>query len=170
MNSHDGSSAYQLRMGLFRVVCTNGLIVSRGAFPAVRVAHRGDVVDEVIAGAVEMSERFGALAAQVEQMEHRRMPDEEQLRFAERALAVRYAHTAEAGMRPSQLLMCRRPEDTGDNLWSTLNRVQENLLRGGLSRRAANGRLTRTRRITSISEDVRINTRLWDLAMEVLVA
>jgi hypothetical protein len=41
---------------------------------------------------------------------------------------------------------------------------------GGLSRRAASGRLTRTRRITSIREDVRLNGRLWDLAAEVLAA
>jgi hypothetical protein len=73
-------------------------------------------------------------------------------------------------MRPSQLLTGRREEDAGDDLWSTLNRVQENLLRGGLSRRAASGRLTRTRHITSIREDVRINGRLWDLASEVLAA
>ncbi|HEY4367114.1 MAG TPA: DUF932 domain-containing protein [Steroidobacteraceae bacterium] len=43
LNSHDGTSAYQLRMGIFRVVCTNGLIVSKGAFPAYCVSHRGNV-------------------------------------------------------------------------------------------------------------------------------
>ena len=48
LNSHDGTSAYQLRLGLFRAVCTNGLIVSVGAFPAYCVAHRGDVVDQVV--------------------------------------------------------------------------------------------------------------------------
>jgi hypothetical protein len=48
--------------------------------------------------------------------------------------------------------------------------VQENLLRGGLNRRSVSGRLTRTRRIRSIREDVRINSRLWDLAAETLAA
>ena len=170
LNSHDGTSAYQLRMGVFRVVCTNGLIVSQGAFPAYRVSHRGDVVDEVVTGALEVSERFGSLAAQVERMERRPMPQDEQIRFAERALAVRYPDPAQSGMRPSQLLTCRRIQDTGDDLWSVFNRVQENLLVGGLSRWAASGRLTRTRRITSIREDVRVNGRLWDLATEALAA
>ncbi|MGE0465318.1 MAG: DUF932 domain-containing protein [Steroidobacteraceae bacterium] len=170
LNSHDGTSAYQLRMGVFRVVCLNGLIVSQGAFPAYRVSHRGDVVDEVITGALEVSERFGSLAAQVERMERRPMPKDEQIRFAERALAVRYPEAAQSGMQPSQLLTCRRVQDTGDDLWSVFNRVQENLLVGGLSRWAASGRLTRTRRITSIREDVRLNGRLWDLATEVLAA
>src|ERR1700728_4255151 len=73
LNSHDGTSAYQLRVGLFRVVCTNGLIVSRGAFPTFSVAHRGNVVEDVVAHALGMSERFEALAAQVERMEQRRL-------------------------------------------------------------------------------------------------
>lgn len=94
----------------------------------------------------------------------------EQIRFAERALAVRYPEAAQSGMQPSQLLTCRRVQDTGDDLWSVFNRVQENLLVGGLSRWAASGRLTRTRRITSIRQDVRLNGRLWDLATEVLAA
>ena len=53
---------------------------------------------------------------------------------------------------------------------SSLNKVQENLLRGGLTRRSANGRLVRTRRISSIKEDVRINSGLWELAAEALAA
>src|SRR4029077_10844052 len=69
LNSHDGTSAYQLRVGLFRVVCTNGLVVSAGAFPVWRVAPRGDVVDDVARAALEISERFEVLAASVERME-----------------------------------------------------------------------------------------------------
>ena len=168
LNSHVGTSAYQLRLGIYRVVCTNGLIVSRGAFPACCVSHRGDIVDEVITGALEASERFEAMAGRVERMEHRRMPKDEQVGFAERALALRFPEPHLAGMQPSQLPTCRRTGDLGDDLWSTFNRVQENLLRGGIVRRVPTGRLTRTRRITSIREDVRLNSRLWDLAEEVL--
>jgi hypothetical protein len=170
LNSHDGTSAYQLRVGLFRVICTNGLIVSRGAFPTFSVAHRGNVVDDVVAHALGISERFEVLAAQVERMEQRRLFKDEQIHFAERALTLRYPDPAQAGMAASQLLNCRRVEDAGDDLFSILNRCQENLLRGGLSRRSVNGRLLRTRRITSIREDLRINSALWDIAAEVLAA
>ena len=62
LNSHDGTSAYQLRVGLLRVVCTNGLIVSAGVFPVWRVMHRGDVVADVVTAALQISERFDALA------------------------------------------------------------------------------------------------------------
>jgi hypothetical protein len=124
LNSHDGTSGYQLRMGIFRVVCTNGLIVSRGAFPGYCVSHRGNVVDEVIARALDISERFEGLALQVDRMEQRALLPAEQVSFAERALMLRYPEPAESGMQPSQLLTCRRIEDEGEDLWSTLNRVQ----------------------------------------------
>jgi Domain of unknown function (DUF932) len=37
LNSRDGTSAYKLRLGLFRVACTKRLNVSRGVFPANRL-------------------------------------------------------------------------------------------------------------------------------------
>lgn len=157
-------------MGLFRVVCTNGLIVSRGAFPGQCVAHRGNVVDDVIVGALKISEQFDSLAAQVEHMEQRRMVKDEQIQFARAALALRYPDPTQSGIQPAQLLTCRRVEDLGDDLWSVTNKIQENLLRGGLSWRSLNGRLTRSRRITSIKEDIRLNSQLWDLATGVLAA
>jgi hypothetical protein len=170
LNSHDGTSTYQLRMGIFRVICTNGLIVSRGAFPGYCVSHRGNVVDEVVEAAVKISEQFDSLAVQVERMERRRMCKDEQLRFAAAAMALRYRDPLQAGMHPSQLLTCRRTEDLGDNLWVLMNRIQEHLSQGGLSRRSPNDRLVRVRRLTSIKRDVQLNGQLWDLATEVLAA
>jgi hypothetical protein len=170
LNSHDGTSAYQLRVGIFRVVCTNGLIVSRSAFPTQRVAHRGNIVDEVVIGALQMTEQFESVAGQVEHMEQRRLPKEEQLQLAGRALELRFPQGVAAGLEPAQLLACRRQEDLGDDLWRVTNRIQENLIRGGLMRRTVTGRLMRTRSITAIAQDVRINSGLWDLAMEVLSA
>ncbi|HEY0799195.1 MAG TPA: DUF932 domain-containing protein, partial [Steroidobacteraceae bacterium] len=170
LNSHDGTSAYQLRVGLYRAVCANGLIVSVGGFPSIRVAHRGDIVEAVVSGALEMTERFEVLAAQVERMEARILDGGEQIRFAERAMLLRYPELAQRGMPASRLLTTRRPEDADASVWTVLNCVQENLLQGGLIRRSISGRLMRTRRITSIREDVRINSRLWDLATEVLAA
>ena len=97
LNSHDGSSAYQLRMGIYRVVCTNGLIVSRGRLPDGACPIAADVVDDVITGALEMAERFDALAGQVERMEQRLLLKDEQLEFAAEALAIRFADICAVG-------------------------------------------------------------------------
>jgi Domain of unknown function (DUF932) len=165
LNSHDGTSAYQLRVGLYRAVCTNGLVVSVGAFPSFRVAHRGDVVANVVQAALEIGERFAVLASSVERLEGRRLDHLEQLDFATRALSLRFPGGAESGLEPARLLVPRRAEDVGNDLWRTLNVVQENVLRGGIPRRSASNRLIRTRAITAIREDIRINSGLWDLAL-----
>ena len=168
LNSHDGSSAYQLRMGLYRAICTNGMIVSCGAFPAVCVTHRGDVADQVIEGAVKLSDRFDELAAQVDLMEQHQLGHDEQRAFAECALALRYPSMEDCGVDPMQLLFCRRLQDVGDDLWNVMNRVQENLIGGGAFKRAANGRWMRMRRVSAIRAEVKLNTRLWELAAGLL--
>ena len=43
LNSHDGSSSYQMIPGMFRFVCTNGMICGQ-TFGEIRVPHKGDVV------------------------------------------------------------------------------------------------------------------------------
>ena len=165
LNSHDGTSAYQLRVGLYRAVCTNGLVVSEGTFPVFRVAHRGDIVADVVRAALQVSERFEALASSVERMERTRLDQLERLDFAAQAVALRFHGASETGLEPSRLLVPRRAEDAGEDLWRTFNVVQENVLRGGIVRRTASGRLMRTRAIRAIREDVRLNAGLWDLAL-----
>lgn len=164
LNSHDGTSAYQLRVELYRVICTNGLVVSAGVFPTWRVAHRGDVVADVVQAALEISGRFEVLAAAVDRMERTQLDRLQQLDLAAEAVALRFPDDAPGSVEPSRLLVARRPEDVGNDLWRTFNVLQENLLHGGIPRRLASNRLRRTRRITAIREDVRLNSGLWELA------
>jgi hypothetical protein len=165
LNSHDGTSAYQLRVGLFRVLCTNGLVVSMGIFPVWRVMHRGDVVRDVVCAALRISERFERLAAAVQRMERTVLDQSQRLELAAQALTLRFPNDARGAMQPSQLLVPRRAEDVGSDLWRTFNVLQENILRGGLVRRSASNRLTRTRGIRAIREDVRLNSALWEMAI-----
>lgn len=165
LNAHDGTAAYQLRVGLYRAVCCNGLIVSAGMFPTFRVAHRGDIVGDVVRAALEISEHFGMLAASVERLENRKLDRLEKLDFASEALKLRFPNRTECGLDPARLLVPRRAEDIGDDAWKVLNVVQENSLRGGIPRRTASNRLMRTRAITAIRDDLRINSGLWDLAL-----
>lgn len=165
LNSHDGTSGVQLRAGLFRAVCSNGLIASVATFPVWRALHRGHVLDDVVRAALEMSERFGVLAAAVERMERTHLEVPDRLEFAAEALALRFPEDRGTALRPSEVLVPQRQEDVGDDLWRVYNVIQGRLLRGGLLRRSPSNRLTRTRQITSIREDLRLNSALWDMAM-----
>ena len=55
------------------------------------------------------------------------------------------------------------PFDRPD-LWTTFNRVQENLTRGGLQGRSAAVRRQSTRPIHGINQNVKINRAPWMLA------
>ena len=136
-----------------------------GVFPVWRVMHRGDVVEDVVQAALQISERFEVLAASVERMERTQLDVGQRLEFADQALAMRFPKDLPGTVEPSRFLVPRRPEDVGNDLWRTFNVLQENLLRGGIPRRSASNRLTRTRRITAIKEDVRLNSGLWELAL-----
>ena len=163
-NSHDGSAAYHLRMGIHRVVCRNGMVVSDGTFPVWRVAHRGNILDELIAAALQMAERFEVLAAQVARMERTRLEPAQRLAFAERAATIRYPDGLPLGLDPARLLVPRRPEDVGEDAWRTLNMVSEHVLRGGIRLVDDRGRRRSTRGISSIRQNVRVNTALWEAA------
>lgn len=164
LNSHDGSSAYQLRAGLFRLVCLNGLMVSVGEIARVRVSHRGNVVDDVVTGALQMSEQFPLVASRVAQMESRVLTVEEKREFAVQALLLKFDRERALGIGAEQLLRPVRFEDTGRDLWSIYNVVQEHLIRGGLRRRSPSGRLGVSRAVSAIREDVNLNLQLWSLA------
>src|SRR5437867_8854483 len=172
INSHDRSCAYQLHAGLYRFICANGMFVGNGnAFERVSIRHAGFTSDEVIDASFRILDQVPAITASVESFRTRRLTDAESSAFAAAALRLRYddPHTAPVG--PEKLLEARRYEDAGDNLWNVLNRLQENLCRGGLqdeSRRRVNGkRFARTRAITGLDRNVKLNKELWSLAQRV---
>ena len=169
INSHDATSAYTLRAGLFRPVCTNGLVSQIGDFGLLHVPHRGNVLHNVVDGAVQIARGFSDITRSVERMAARSLSDLEQHDFATAALRVRYPHRDQHWpVRQEQLLKARRVADLGSSLWLTYNVVQENLVAGGLTGQSSSGRASRTRAIRAIREDVRINVGLWNHALTLL--
>lgn len=165
-NSHDGSTAYRLNGGLFRLACSNGMMVSEYDMPGISVRHSGDVVGRVIEGSLEIVSELPQVIDSVESMAGIQITPNEQLAYARAALALRYENPDDAPYSADALLKVRRRADLGNDLWRTFNRVQENMLRGGISGLASSGRRMRTRAVTSISEDQRLNKALWTLARE----
>jgi hypothetical protein len=163
LNSHDGTSSYQMMAGCFRFVCANGM-VSGEASHDIRVRHSGDIVGNVIEGAYSVLEHFDKVTESRERMRSVTLSDGEQLAFARAALRLKYEDSAP--IEAEQLNRARRVDDRGGDLWRTFNRTQEALVRGGVRGRSANGNRTTTRAITGISETVAMNRALWTLAEE----
>jgi len=166
LNSHDGQSSYQMLAGVFRFVCANGMVCGETTSD-IRVRHSGDVVGEVIEGAFKVLDSFEETTAQREGMQVLTVNQGEQAAFARAALALRYDEGDGAlPVTESQILAPRRPGDRRDDMWTTFNRVQENMLKGGLIGRNAAGRNITTRAVKGIDQSVKLNRALWVLAEE----
>lgn len=171
INSHDATSAYELRAGLYRPVCCNGLMVRMGDFGLIRVPHRGrDVMEDVVKGALAITEGFSGIGAAIERTAHTQLIEAERMQFAEAALAIRYRDGQHPPIPAARLLQAHSPLDDGSDVWHTYNVVQRNIMQGGMTGRTATGRNTRTRPIRAVKEDVRINTALWHQAMALIRA
>lgn len=164
LNSHDGTSSYQMLAGTFRFVCCNGMVCG-DTLNDIRVPHKGNIMDNVIEGAFRVVDDFERINGQIDGMKALPLNDGEQLAFAHAALALKYdPQTDTAPITEQQILKPKRREDVGNDLWKTFNRVQERMLQGGVHGRAANGRRTTTRAVTGIDQDIRLNRALWVLA------
>uniref|UniRef100_E6VP15 DUF945 domain-containing protein n=1 Tax=Rhodopseudomonas palustris (strain DX-1) TaxID=652103 RepID=E6VP15_RHOPX len=166
VNSHDGTSAYQMFAGMLRFVCTNSMIAGE-RFEEVRVPHKGGIQDQIIEGVYTVAEDFPRLIDASETMKEIRISEDERRVLAEASLVARYGED-ESPLRPEQIIEPRRREDMGGSLWSTFNVIQEHLTKGGLhgQKRNAEGRIRRsqTRAVNGIDQNVTLNRALWTLA------
>lgn len=164
LNSHDGTSSYQMLAGMFRFVCKNGLVCG-DTVADVRVPHKGDVAGQVIEGAYEVLRGFERVEASRDAMHAITLDADESEVFARAALALKYDDPNKpAPIKETQVLAPRRLDDDRFDLWSVFNRTQENLVQGGLAGRSTNGRRQRTRPVQGIDQNVRLNRALWLLA------
>lgn len=166
LNSHGGESSFQLLPGIFRSVCTNSLVCGQ-SFGDIRVPHRGDIVGKVIEGAYEVLSVFDRVEEKRDAMQSLRLPPPAQHALAKAALTYRFGEE-HLPVTPSQILAPRRHEDERDDLWTVYNRIQESLLKGGLSGRTAQGKRTHTRAVKGIDGDVKLNRALWVMAESLL--
>ena len=169
VNSHDGSCAYQLMAGIFRVVCSNGLIVSAADFGTVHVRHAGPekMVGKILDASFRIIEDSPRVMERVEAFKALRLNRTQQVAFAHEACSLRKTTlTLDAG----QLLRPRRKEDAEDadgsrSLWATFNVIQERLINA--SRMVgvdARGAVRSLRPLNNIQEDLSINKGLWEQA------
>lgn len=164
LNSHDGTSSYQMLAGMFRFVCSNGLVCG-DTVADMRVPHKGDVAGQVIEGAYQVLHGFDRALESRESMQAITLDEREAEVFARAALSLKYDDPDKpAPITESQILMPRRFDDRRPDLWSVFNRTQENLTKGGLHGRSANGRRQQTRPVQGIDSDIRLNRALWLLA------
>lgn len=165
VNDHNGRSKLQILGGIFRFFCMNGLVVTDADFGSVTVKHLSDAA-AVIDGIVKTAHtKFIDLSFKLQDMRQTEMGPELQRVFAESILRYRYGDDfRNAPVTAEQLLEVRRRVDMLTDVWTIMNRVQENIIVGGAKREKR-----RTYRgIKSLADQQAVNQRLWKQANWIL--
>lgn len=166
LNALDGSALLSFWNGLMRMVCANGLIVSDASIAQpLAVRHLANPTMAAIMAIQEIGAQSKGMFEHIDAMRKTILTDKQQLRMANGALAIMQTKGV---ILPADLLVPRRPDDAGADVWRTFNRIQENIVRGGVNGKTADARPTRTRGLTGIGAQLNANTALWSLAMEAI--
>ena len=162
-NSHDGLSSFKFQIGLFRLVCSNGLVVCDTNYGDFKLRHMGYTFSELQTKISEAVESFPGLVKKINEFQNVELSDWQVTDFAGKAALVRFGENVKVDV--NELLGVERNEDAGNNLWAVFNRVQEKLISGNLSY-TMGARVRKARAVKNFSQDLKINEALWELAEE----
>jgi len=162
LNSHDGSRPINFEMGLFRLVCSNGLMVKDKDFGGFKERHTKYTLQEVQNMIEQKMLGLNSTVEKINRWSGIEMSAKDRRAFAIDALALRLGEEKVAeDYEIMEILSPRRDADAPNTLWHTFNRVQENIIRGGYQ---MNNRTARP--ITNPIQDMVLNQGLWSLADE----
>jgi hypothetical protein len=156
-NSHDRSRRLVLLAGYYRLVCSNGLVVASGASGELKSLHLKLDRTAICTLVKDLARMLDATTSAAESFRKRMLTPMEKSTFACYALEARYRGWNYYPIEAKSLLAVRRDADKGDDLWTVFNRVQENIVRGGMTTNA--GR--RSQGLKSFHASVKVNQQLW---------
>lgn len=156
-NSHDGKAAFNFRVGIFRLVCSNGLVVSDADFNNVSIRHINYTFETLQSKINEVIAKLPGLVQKINTFKAKELTENAMKEFAVRAAALR----TKSSINIDALLAPTRNEDAGNDLWAVFNRVQEKLINGGFSYGHKN---RKSRSIKNFQQDIKLNEELFELA------
>lgn len=163
-NSHDGKNAFHLRVGLYRLVCSNGLVIADDEFSNVSIRHMGYTFDELRTQVLGMIDTLPNLVNKINTFRNTELSEDKITEFAVKAAMLRWKNQ-DVRINVDALVASQRNQDNGPNLWNVFNRIQEKLVNGGIN--YYNGKKTRkVRALKNFTADLQFNGELWKLAEE----
>ena len=169
-NSHDGKNAFTFTAGLFRMICENGLVVSDTQFEDVKMRHMGYSFEELQVKIKEMVEKLPLTVESMNKMQETELNEEKAVEFAKKALTTRFNEKEMKRIKIDikDILTPVRVEDSGKDLWSIFNVVQEKVIDGDFTY-IAGGKVRKARQIKNFRQDQKVNKELFELALEYTV-
>ena len=176
-NSHDGMQAFKFSVGIFRLVCSNGLVVADEQFSDFKIKHKGYTFSELRKVVKTAVADLPNKVKIMNDMKSRILTQEEKNKLALDAMLIR------AGIKPGSekaakfnyddetiedILDPKRDADKGDDLWRVFNVIQEKITQGEFSAALRGAKVRKVRKIKSFEKDIKVNQELFKLATSVI--
>lgn len=163
VNAHNGLCSFNLKAGLFRLVCSNGMIVSEAVFASIKIRHINYSYDAVRDAVFQYAQRIPQITGKVQEMQAVQLDETLKLTFARQALALRLDDRPDTTQLVDlqALLRPMRSADNGQDVWSVLNILQEKLMNGKF---VIGDKKRQARPIQNVQRTISLNQRLFDLA------
>jgi hypothetical protein len=178
-NSHDGTSSVRLFAGCFRFICSNGIVAGDG-FQS-RIYHNARAItgfEDMLRNTVDA---LPTLMERIEKLRQTKLLYSQAQAMARAGVQTRWdmlntealvkqpngVYATEATVRDA--LKVQRNEDDYMDAFTVFNRIQEAVVRGNafvksLTEKNNEGIMRKARPVNSVSEGIRINSELWDIA------
>lgn len=179
-NSGDGKSALRMFAGFYRFICSNGLVAGSGF--EVRARHSKATAGMFEGMIKDTAESFPGMLAAVDQLKATSLDIQAEAELSRQAVALRWkalepGHMIDGEITPgnyatpttaASLIQVRRAGDLKPDLWTTYNKIQEGLIRGGadtfsVTKRNPSGVNRKARPLNSVKAALDVNRKLWDL-------
>lgn len=176
-NSHDGTQSFRFHVGIFRLVCSNGLIVADKEFSDFRIKHKGYTFGELREIVNKTVQDLPNRVEVMNKMSSRILTEQERNKMALDAMLIR------AGIQPTseeakdfdydqdtikEILTPTRKEDEGSSLWTVFNVVQEKIINGNFNAALKGSKVRKVRAIRSFEKDIQVNKELFKLASSLI--
>ena len=168
-NSHDGFNSFKFMCGIFRFICSNGLVVSDMEFANIAIRHINYDFNELKGVVAGMIEKIPEVVARMNAMTNITLTDEQKIELAKETYKIRKGYAEDDKVEVDDetvksILTPVREEDEKNDLWTVFNVCQEKMIRGGFVVKNKKGKTRKQRSITSIKKDLDFNERLWSVA------
>lgn len=166
-SSHDKTACVELKLGVYRLICQNGLILADSIMEAHKIKHTGFREDDVTNAINSIVNYLPSLEEKIKTYKKIELELVEELAFAKAAAKIRF-DTDIHEIDYKSMLEVRRSGDIGKDLWKCFNRVEEACLRGGIKlKNLATQKNFTSKEIQSIDSKLDIGQKLFGLADKV---
>ena len=166
-NSHDGMQAFKFSVGIFRLVCSNGLVVADEKFSEFKIKHKGYSFAELRNVVKQAVKDLPNRVQVMNDMKNRILTEDEKRKMALDAMLIR------AGVKELQydeetltdILEPKRKADKGNDLWRVFNVIQEKITQGDFHAALTGAKVRKVRKIKSFEKDLKVNKELFKFCL-----